>query len=152
MTIKKLIFQFLVIFFISVLSGVLFNSLSANGIPLLYKSPDLQSGSRLTPEQTFQLYRNGRALFIDTRYREEYASGHIKNAVNLPANSSRDEIMVFIKPLPKNKIIVTYCSNPSCNSSRRLAGFLSYRGYEKVYEFLAGFEEWEQRGYPLDRD
>jgi rhodanese-related sulfurtransferase len=151
MTIKKLIFQILVISFISILSGVLFNSLSANGIPLLYKSPDLESGSRLTSEQTYQLYRDGRALFIDTRYGEEYETGHIKNAVNLPVNSSRDEIMVFLKPLPKDRIIVTYCSSPSCNWSRRLAGFLSYRGYEKVYVFLAGFEEWEKKDYPIDR-
>jgi rhodanese-related sulfurtransferase len=149
---KKLIFQILVISFISILCGILFNAFSANGIPWLYRSPDLESGTRLTPEQTIQLYRDGRALFIDTRYREEYESGHIKNAVNLPANSSRDEIMVFLKPIEKNKIIVTYCSSPSCNSSRRLAGFLSYRGYETVYVFLAGFEEWEKKGYPMDRE
>ncbi len=152
MTMKKLILQILIIFVISILSGLLFNSLSANGIPLLYKSPDLKSGTRLTPEQTYQLYRDGRAIFIDTRYREEFESGHIRNAVNLPANSSRDEIMVFLKPIQKNKIIVTYCSSPYCNSSRRLAGFLSYRGYEMVYVFLAGFEEWEKKGYPMDRD
>ena len=58
--------------------------------------------------------------------------------------------MNFFEPVQKDQLILCYCNTPACNSSRRLAGFLSYLGYEKVYVYLAGFEEWEAKQYPME--
>ena len=147
----RLTFQTIVIVIISVLCGLIYNSISDNSISLIYKPLNLESGSYLTIEQTYTLLTEGRSLFIDSRYRDEYEQGHIKNAVNLPGRTAREELMKFLKSVPKDQQIVTYCSSPACNSSRRLAGFLTYLGYKKVLIYLEGFDEWKAKKYPIEK-
>jgi len=50
----------------------------------------------------------------------------------------------------KEQIIITYCNNPSCNTSRRLAGFLLNRGFENVFIFFAGFDVWKDNNLPVE--
>jgi rhodanese-related sulfurtransferase len=151
MKLKNFAFQIIMILFFSASSGLLYNLLSDHGIPLIRKSIDLKPGSHLTLEQTYTLLVEKNALFIDTRYMDEYLTGHISGAQNLPANASRDQISNFLQDISKSHIIVTYCSSPRCLSSRRLAGFLTYQGYTNVFIYLAGFEEWEKEKYPVER-
>ena len=151
MNLKKLTFQTTVTVVISVLFGFIYNSISDNGISLIYEPLDLESGSYLTLEQTKTLLNEGRSLFIDTRYKEEFEQGHLKNAKNLPGRIPREELMDFLKSVPKDQQIVTYCSNTDCNSSRRLAGFLTYLGYTKVLIYMEGFQEWKANNYPIEK-
>ena len=148
---KTLSFQTAIIILLAVLCGLVYNSISENGISLIYQPLKLESGSFLTSEQTKTLLNEGRTLFIDTRYKDEFDQGHLINAKNVPQNASRDEIMNFFESIPKDQQMVIYCSNPACNSSRRLAGFLTYLGYEKVLIYLEGFQEWEKMGYPTEK-
>jgi len=148
---KKLSLQTAIIVVISVLCGLIYNSISDTGISLIFEPLDLESGSYLTLEQTKILLNEGRSLFIDTRYKEEYEQGHLKTAKNLPANATREEMMNFFKAIPKDQQIVTYCSSPACNSSRRLAGFLTYLGYKKVLIYVEGLKEWEDHNFPIEK-
>jgi rhodanese-related sulfurtransferase len=150
MNLKRLTLQTIIIVILSVLCGLIYNSISTTGISLVYKPLNLESGSYLTIEQTLYLLTEGRALFIDTRYEDEFEQAHIKNAKNLPGNASREEIMKFFESIPKDQQIVTYCSNHGCNSSRRLAGFLTYLGYKKVLIYPEGFNEWETKNFPIE--
>ena len=133
---------------LSALSGYVYNSLSDEGIPLFSEPISIESGSDISLEETYRLFLEGRVLFLDSRYREEYNDGHIENALNLPASASRDEIRSFLDNMPKNRLIITYCSNPSCNSSRRLAGLLMYLGYKNVFVYSGGYDEWLSHEYP----
>jgi len=147
---KKGILQIFVIIFTSVLFGIVYNSLSVSGISLSYEPLNLESGAILTIEQAARLLNEGQTLFVDTRSKEEFEQGHLKNAKSLPANATRDQIMSFFENIPKDQQIVIYCSSPACNSSRRLAGFLTYLGYTKVFIYLEGFEEWKAKDYPIE--
>ena len=140
----------MLIVIISALCGLIYNSISDNGVSLIYKPLNLESGSYLTIEQTRTLLNEGRSLFIDTRYKNEFEQGHLKNAKNLPASTPREELMNYLKSVPKDQQIVIYCSSPSCNSSKRLAGFLTYLGYQKVLIYLEGFKEWEAQNFPIE--
>jgi rhodanese-related sulfurtransferase len=151
MKIERIAFQITIIICLSIICGLTYNALSGSGISLIYEPLTLESGAILTIKQTARLLNEGQTLFVDTRYRDEFERGHLKNAVNLPANSSRDKIMSFFEKIPKDQQIVTYCSSRACNSSRRLAGFLTYLGYTKVFIYLEGFEEWELKGYLIER-
>jgi rhodanese-related sulfurtransferase len=151
MNMKITVFQIFVIISISALCGLVYNSLSDDGISLIYEPLNLESGSYLTIEQTTRLLNEGQTLFIDTRYKNEFEQGHLKNARNLPANATREQLMKFFESIPKDQQIVTYCSSPECNSSRRLAGFITYLDYEKVFIYLEGFKEWESKNYPIER-
>ncbi len=148
---KTIVLQIIIIIFISILCGLTYNALSDSGISLIYEPLDLESGSILTIEQTARLLNEGQTLFVDTRTKDEFEQGHLKDAKNLPANATRDQIMSFFENIPKEQQIVTYCSSPACNSSRRLAGFLTYLGYTKVFIYLEGFEEWQAKDYPIER-
>jgi rhodanese-related sulfurtransferase len=150
MKFKSLIFQTAIIIILSVICGLIYNSISKTGISIVYKPLNLESGSYLTIEQTLYLLTEGRTLFIDTRYEDEFEQAHIKNAKNLSGNATRQEIMKFFESVPKDQQIVIYCSSPACNSSKRLAGFLTYLGYKKVLIYLEGFKEWETKNFPIE--
>jgi rhodanese-related sulfurtransferase len=150
MNLKIIAFQTFIIIIVSVLCGLIYNSISDKRISLNYEPLILESGSYLTIEQTYKLLNEGRSIFIDTRYKNEFEEGHIKNAINLPGMTAREELMNFLKSIPKDQQIVTYCSSPACNSSRRLAGFLTYLGYKKVLIYLEGFKEWEAENFPIE--
>ena len=150
MKFRSLIFQTAIIIILSVICGLIYNSISKTGISIVYKPLNLESGSYLTIEQTLYLLTEGRTLFIDTRYEDEFEQARIKNAKNLPGNATREEILKFFESVPKDQQIITYCSSPACNSSRRLAGFLTYLGYKKVLIYLEGFKEWETKNFPIE--
>lgn len=151
MKLKNTYLRVIIIIIVSALSALVYNSLSARGINLIYKPVKLEPGANLIVEQAYQLLMQGNVLFIDTRYTEEYYEGHIPGAVNLPANASRDQMMDFLDTVNKEQIIVTYCSNPLCNSSQRLAGYLSYLGYQNAHIFYGGYEEWVEKKYPVQK-
>jgi 3-mercaptopyruvate sulfurtransferase SseA len=61
---------------------------------------------RVTIEELRAALEKGTALVVDVRSADQYKAGHIKGAVWIPGN----EIAARTKELPKDKLIVTYCS------------------------------------------
>lgn len=51
----------------------------------------------------------GSAVIIDGRTPEEFAAGHLKGAINIPA----DEAVKHVDKLPKDKQLISYCSTGS---------------------------------------
>lgn len=148
---KNLLFQILIILGMTVASGFLFNSFSSQGISLIYQPLEVKVGSHLNSDETYRLLREGQALFIDSRYRLDYLISHIPGSINIPSNLAREELMTALEPIPKDKLIVVYCKSESCQSSRRLAGLMTYLGFERVHVYLAGFEEWVTKKYPVEK-
>ena len=143
--------RILLILLISTIIGLIYNFILPNGLSLTATALNLPSGSKLTFEQVDQLYRQKTTLFIDTRYPAEYKDGHIPGAINIPLNFSRDDLTAVLDTIDKNRLIVIYCSSPSCNSSRRLAGYMDYIGFKNVYIYVAGYEEWTKQSRPVER-
>lgn len=76
-------------------------------------------------------------VLVDVRREDEFASGHIPGAVNLPNETIRGDAE---EALPdKDQLILVYCrtGNRSKEASQKLADL----GYTKVYEF-GGITEW----------
>jgi len=61
---------------------------------------------RITPADARQAFDSGKAIIVDVRDEASYKAGHIKGARWIPVN----EIESRIKELPRDKMIVTYCS------------------------------------------
>jgi len=141
--------QVLFIILLSFISGLVFNHFSPGGIPLISGTADTVSGKEISVERAYQFSREDRALFIDTRYPEEYRKGHINQAVNVPANWSMDQIMNFFRTVPKDRLLIVYCSSAECNSSQRLAGFLVQIGFNNVMVFPDGYKSWLAKNYPV---
>jgi phage shock protein E len=82
-------------------------------------------------------------LLLDVRTAEEYTSGHIKNAINIPVESLPD----LLDELPGDLPIVVYCR--SGNRSATAAQILVSAGYQPVYD-LGGIQTWLAYGYPIE--
>jgi len=89
--------------------------------------------------------------FIDARSQEEFAEGHIKEAVNIPFYGSENYLDV-INGLNKNDIIVTYCSGADCDISILSGNELFEMGFKRVYVFIDGYDEWTKNNYPTSKD
>ena len=61
---------------------------------------------RVTADELQNMLKNGEAIVVDVRNQASYDLGHIHGAKLIPAG----EILNHINELPRNKMIVTYCS------------------------------------------
>ena len=48
--------------------------------------------------------------------------------------------------------IVTYCSNPACANSQRVADRLTALGYTNVRKYREGIEDWTAAGLPTESE
>jgi len=61
---------------------------------------------RVTADEMNEMVKNGQAIIVDVRTQAAYDQGHIPGSKLIPAN----EILNHIDELPRDKMIVTYCS------------------------------------------
>jgi 3-mercaptopyruvate sulfurtransferase SseA len=62
--------------------------------------------SRITIAEFDELVKEGKAYVVDVRNQAAYDDGHIPGAILIPAG----EILNHVNELPRDKMIVTYCS------------------------------------------
>ncbi len=69
--------------------------------------PDHGDGvQRITVAEAHAALNKGTAIIVDVRAEESYKLGHIKGALSVPINA----INARLSELPRNKLIITYCS------------------------------------------
>ena len=61
---------------------------------------------RITPEEARHALDTGKAIIVDVRDEASYKAGHAKGALWIPLN----DIASRIGELPRDKMIITYCS------------------------------------------
>jgi rhodanese-related sulfurtransferase len=119
----------------------------------LWTSPSYDKGDppTLRPQEAFERFISQGYIFIDAREAEEYQSGHIKGAINLPFETFDDHWAQVEPQLPKDAHIVTYCSGTECDASLMLARLLTQKyGYKNVEIFFGGWQVWDKRKLPID--
>jgi 3-mercaptopyruvate sulfurtransferase SseA len=70
------------------------------------KQPPADEAKRITAEELHKLWEKKDVLIIDTRSEPDYKATHIPGAISMPAN----EVPAKIDELPRNKMIVAYCT------------------------------------------
>lgn len=80
-------------------------------------------------------------LLVDLRSANEYNSGHLVTAINIPAvEMNRSQLVFAFSKLPKDRPIITYCYSEYCMLSRNVGEALAENGiYAK--HFTAGWYE-----------
>jgi len=103
-------------------------------------SPQLISANEYVAQ-----FENGgqQHVLIDVRTPEEFASGHIAGAINIPV----EEIGARLDEIPRDVPVVLYCR--SGNRSAQAARILDGGGFEQVYD-LGGIIDWVAAGYPTE--
>ena len=61
---------------------------------------------RVTADEMDAMVKNGQAIIVDVRNQASFDQGHIPGAKLIPAG----EILNHLNELPRDKMIVTYCS------------------------------------------
>jgi rhodanese-related sulfurtransferase len=89
--------------------------------------------------------RDGEAVVLDVRPREEYEAGHIPGALSAPVT----ELKNLIGGLPRDLQIVAYCRGPYCVMSIDAVRLLRERGFDAV-RLEDGVPDWRQRGYEIE--
>jgi rhodanese-related sulfurtransferase len=103
----------------------------------------------VTPEEAFGIIGTSERLnypvVIDVRTPQEYAQGHIRDAINIDYSSSdfKDEI----NELDKNKLYVVYCHSGRRSSAAR--DIMEALGFKYVINVTGGFSEWVAAGLPV---
>jgi rhodanese-related sulfurtransferase len=100
--------------------------------------------------QAYALFQEGRALFIDSRPPEEYAELHVPQALNITPSMLAAGGAEKVAGLAKDREIVVYCGEVSCDLALEVAEKLQALGFTRVMAYMGGFRAWDQAGYPAD--
>ena len=100
--------------------------------------------------QAYALFQQGRARFVDARPAEEYAELHVPQALNSPPDLTPAGVAEKAGGLDKDREIVVYCDQVSCDLSLKLAEKLQGLGFTRVSAYMEGFRAWDEAGYPAE--
>lgn len=95
-----------------------------------------------------ELYDKSAATFIDARASEDYLAEHITGAVSLYNQDFNALYKDIMQNIPKDRAIVTYCSDSQCTEAAKLADALVAFGYTHVAIMQEGLPGWRGAGYP----
>ena len=82
---------------------------------------------------------------IDVRTPEEFASGHLQNAVNI--NFYSGDFKEQLEKLDKSKPVMVYCK--SGGRSGKAMAILKELGFAVVYNLDGGIEGWKEKKLPI---
>lgn len=147
---------------LSILAGVVRNVVQDEPLPWI-KEPRILStiSNFIIPELmreplainlefTKHLHDKNEAVFIDARDVDEYETGHIANALNIPFDEAEYYVDQILSLEPEYPVVI-YCSGGECDLSINL-GDLLFEEYEFFYVLIyeGGYPEWESSGYAVE--
>jgi len=119
------------------------------GLPTIQEIPS-QIIESITPQEAFNLIQenqdNPDFVIIDIRTPEEFADGHIEDAINIDYRSEdfRDEL----DKLDKNKTYLIYYSCACGGIDRKTLNMMAELNFSEVYKISGGSNRWKAEGFP----
>jgi len=89
--------------------------------------------------------REGLVTVLDVRPREEYASGHLPGAINIPLG----ELEQQLDELDPDHEVVAYCRGPHCVLAFDAVAKLREKGIN-ARRLDGGLPEWKLEGFPVE--
>ncbi|GIV54650.1 MAG: hypothetical protein KatS3mg039_1168 [Candidatus Kapaibacterium sp.] len=102
----------------------------------------------VTYKQVLMMLRNEEVMFLDARRKDEFDAGHIPRAQNVDIQQFeldpmyRNQVMQMLYSLDKSRPVVTYCGGGNCELSHKLSELLRSVGFEHVFIYLGGWNEY----------
>lgn len=98
----------------------------------------------VTRTELMDRLRDGLATVLDVRPRDEFALGHLPDAINVPLGELERRLAEF----DPTREIVAYCRGPYCVLSYEAVARLRAHGF-KVRRLEDGYPEWRASGLPV---
>ena len=99
----------------------------------------------LSRTELLRRIRDQQVTVLDVRSPQEFASGHLPSAVNVPL----PDLKRRLKELPSSQQIVAYCRGPYCLFSYEAVAELRKHGYQAL-RLEDGYPEWRAAGLPIE--
>ena len=105
-----------------------------------------RGGNELSPMEATRMMNHQNALMLDVRETNEFADGHIVNALHVPLSDVGGN-----KKLEKykDKPVIAYCR--SGHRSAVACGKLRKQGFTSVYNLRGGVMAWQRENLPLTK-
>lgn len=102
-------------------------------------------GAYLKAAEVNAMLDDPEAVFVDMRNHYEYEVGHFDNALEIPADTFRDQLPMAVDMLQqdKDKKIVMYCTGGI--RCEKASAWMRHNGYENVYHIEGGIIEYARR-------
>ena len=105
---------------------------------------------KIDAEQLIEMAEtNGDLVIIDTRRISDRERGHIDGTVHLANTEMTAERLESI--VSRDTPVIFYCNGPNCSRSADSCMKAVQWGWERIYWFRGGMEEWVSKGYPLTK-
>lgn len=123
--------------------------------PLLAQARDqrraqqFQGVKTVSLAQTYALFQQG-SLFIDARPADEFNELHVPKSLNFTPDMVEAGLAEKVAGLARDREIVVYCGQVSCDLALKVAEKLQALGFTRVMAFTGGFRAWDEAGYPAD--
>jgi rhodanese-related sulfurtransferase len=154
----KVIWQMPAIILIAGFSGLVVNHFRTDTLSLksdwsIQTREITTEGQRLdiSLAEAKKLFVENRAIFIDARSSEAYATGHIAGALSLPGDDAEQQFIEATENISSDTMIITYCDGETCNLSHNLALFLLDMGFSNVRVLINGWTVWVKRNLPVEK-
>lgn len=87
-------------------------------------------------------------ILVDSRITADRKQGYIEGSISLPDIETTCAALGKIIPR-KSSPTLFYCNGVKCGRSVKSIKVAQGCGYEKIFWFRGGFEEWKSKGYPF---
>jgi rhodanese-related sulfurtransferase len=99
-------------------------------------------------EQVRMMTERG-ARLVEVLSQEAFRKFHVPDAISVPLDESFDESIQ--KAIPdKYDTVIVYCQNEDCNASTKAAQRMEGLGYENVYDYEGGKDDWKTANLPTE--
>ncbi|MBI2344886.1 rhodanese-like domain-containing protein [Candidatus Dependentiae bacterium] len=82
-------------------------------------------------------------IVINVLNQETYVDCHITGSINIPLN----QLLETIASWDKDKDIVVYCAQNSCNASDKALQLLQEMGFLHVFLYQGGMKDWFKKNF-----
>lgn len=106
-----------------------------------------QRGQRVTLLQATQLINQNKALVVDVRNADEFATGHLRDARNIPLQELSNRTGELNKFKGKTAIVV--CQ--SGTTAAKAVALLKKAGFADAASLEGGIAAWKAQGLPLTK-
>lgn len=114
-------------------------------LALLIKTETAKGGTALSTAQVTQMINKQNAKVVDIRNKDEFRTGHLPDAINIPAKDMQKRMSELNahKSLP---IIIVCKSGTSAGS---IGAMLSKEGFTSMHKLRGGMLEWTGNNLPV---
>ncbi|SDH93700.1 Rhodanese-related sulfurtransferase [Variovorax sp. OV700] len=104
-------------------------------------------GGTLTAQGAVQLINRERAVLVDVREPEEFATGHMIGAKNVPLNLLEEKLTGTVKN--KNVPLLLVCATGA--RAQRAVAMAKKLGYEQAQAVAGGLKAWKEANLPVEK-